>query len=221
LNHGSKIQDARYRIVNYCNIENLKLRKQKLNNTCPKCNNKLEENDVYCFECGKIFLMNIQCLNHLTTAAQGICVICGKPVCKKCVTEIQGRFLCEEDNDYEIVENYAKIFDTDDPGELEFIKNRLKKAEIEFIILNKDYNSPTIPINLDEMDIGKINIYVPIKLVRKAEKIITGTEDQPSFKYECVNCGVRFNTDEKRCPSCGTDFINEMGEGFGPQVTLR
>lgn len=45
----------------------------------------------------------MNCTNHPEVEAQGMCAYCGKPFCKECLVEVNGRMYCKED--------LGKVFD--------------------------------------------------------------------------------------------------------------
>ncbi len=54
---------------------------------CENCKSDIIESDSSCSNCGSIFEEK-QCSNHSDNEAEGVCVICSKPFCNRCLGRV-------------------------------------------------------------------------------------------------------------------------------------
>jgi hypothetical protein len=60
--------------------------------------------------------------------AEGVCVICSKPFCKKCGVNVLKIFLCDKHSDLEITEGKVRVFGSTDNVRTQFAVACLKQA---------------------------------------------------------------------------------------------
>src|SRR3990170_7432502 len=90
---------------------------------CLNCEFVVNNNDEYCPNCGTIFIEDKKCYIHKEIEADGICLICLKPYCKKCGLQVNIVFLCNEHSRYEIIEGMGRIYGSSDYLESSFYKD--------------------------------------------------------------------------------------------------
>ena len=150
---------------------------------CANCSFEAEVDSDYCPRCGTLFIENIKCESHSKDEAEGVCVICGKPFCDKCVYPINNIFLCNEHDGYEIYEGMARVFGTSDEIQIHYIKSCLEKNSFHPFIFSKKSTPMQLGgndkslINLsgsgEEKIINEIKLLVPCSEVLEAEKLIS------------------------------------------------
>ena len=157
---------------------------EKLENdsiVCQHCDNVVKEDDDFCPECGTIFIDDLHCENHKNILADGVCIICAIPYCKKCAARINDHYLCNRHNGYEIYEGMVRVFGTLDDVIAQFAKDCLEKDGIHPIIFCRDQikGGPRFVYSLfaakgDYLGniVNEIKVMVPCQEVEDAEKIL-------------------------------------------------
>lgn len=150
---------------------------------CPICDREVCHYDEHCRFCGSLFVDNIYCTNHTDTEAEGICLICSKPFCSECGTEVIGKFFCKEHSNYELLENLVTIYGSKDYNKILAIKALLEELNLHPTIINKTekdtlgdisyYNNFNRSDNLVEKLSEEIKILVPCQEVQEAEELLS------------------------------------------------
>jgi hypothetical protein len=96
--------------------------------TCGQCGEPIKQKDTFCMHCGGLFSDDLLCVNHKSIKAEGVCVICSKPLCKKCGTDVSKVFLCEKHSELEITESKVRVFGSTDNVRSQFAMTCLKQA---------------------------------------------------------------------------------------------
>ncbi len=139
-----------------------------------------------------------------------ICPICNKAyhkkkkVCDNCgstlvtidADEPQEAELDKEESELE--EEWVELFESRDVAQLSFVKALLEGEQIPYMI--QQLFSPR-----DDTVTGE-KLLVPASQLDEAEQILI--DNDVISRYECENCGHRFNEDATCCPNCGTEFSN-------------
>lgn len=147
--------------------------------SCTQCDAAVSDQDKFCANCGALFTDDWFCTNHQSTAAEGICVICTKPFCKKCGKRSENVFLCDPHQGYEIQEGMARVFGTMDNVEAQRVTSYLQQAGYHPFLFSRIYNP-----NADLVAIGGIirgfgvgnhpipeqRVFVPFGEVLRAQK---------------------------------------------------
>jgi len=151
---------------------------------CNNCSFKVEDDSDYCPRCGTLFIENVKCVTHSNAKAEGVCVICGKPFCDKCVYPVNNMFLCNEHDGYEIYEGMARVFGTSDEIQIQYVKSCLEENSFHPFIYSKkstpmqlggnDQSLINLSGGLGEKIINEIKLLVPCSEVLEAEKLISG-----------------------------------------------
>ncbi len=150
---------------------------------CTNCSFEADDDSDYCPRCGTLFIENIKCETHSNDKAEGVCVICGKPFCDKCVYPVNNIFLCNEHDGYEIYEGMARVFGTSDEIQIQYVKSCLEENSFHPFIYSKKStpmqlggNDKTL-INLsdsgEEKILNELKLLVPCSEVLEAEKLIS------------------------------------------------
>jgi RNA polymerase subunit RPABC4/transcription elongation factor Spt4 len=149
---------------------------------CLNCEFLIKKDDDYCPNCGTIFSENIKCTHHIGTEAEGVCLICLQPFCKKCGLVVNNVFLCDKHSNYEIIEGMGRIYGSNDFLELSYFKEILEKEELHPFL----YSRKSSPISLGGVDyslfrasgefdghlINEIKLMVPLSEIIAAEKLL-------------------------------------------------
>lgn len=104
---------------------------------CGYCENKIDENDDFCPNCGCLFIDNVYCINHPETVADGVCIICCEPYCSKCGGEVNDKFLCADHAEYEIYQGMARVFGISDESQAQYIEGCLKDGGLHPFIFSR------------------------------------------------------------------------------------
>ena len=150
---------------------------------CDNCELEVEADSDFCPRCGTIFIENITCEDHKERDAEGVCVVCSKPVCKECGHKVNSTFLCNQHDGYEIYEGMARVYGSSDISQINYIKGCLEDESLHPFI----YSRKSSPMHLGGTDyslfrasgdfnghlINEIKLMVPCNEVLEAEKLIT------------------------------------------------
>lgn len=149
--------------------------------TCEACNNPVKEDDDFCPFCGVLFIDEIFCENHKNVIADGVCIICYIPYCKKCGAKTNNYFLCNEHSSYEIYEGMARVYGTLDITTIQYAKTCLEQDGLHPVLFsrNSPYGGSRLSYSIIDPAgnyfaniIDDIKIMVPCQEVLKAEEIL-------------------------------------------------
>ena len=155
---------------------------------CEKCNQPVRAEDKWCPHCGILFVEELTCANHPETAAQGICLLCHKPLCSDCLPQTEGRYLCSEHAHYQMIEGWVKIHQAKTRLEAELVKTKLTQRDVPCHILSNTVESmngtlglweisPVIPLMpYRGLGDGEIKVLVPLESFREVEQIKFGED---------------------------------------------
>jgi hypothetical protein len=113
---------------------------QQLNLTCGRCEKPVKQKNIFCRNCGGLFSDDLFCGNHKSIHAEGVCVICFKPFCKKCGTNVNKIFLCDNHSDWEITEDLVRVFGSTDNVQAQFVKTCLEQAGYHPFLYSRLFN---------------------------------------------------------------------------------
>ena len=150
---------------------------------CTNCSFEADDDSDYCPRCGTLFIENIKCETHSKDKAEGVCVICGKPFCDKCVYPVNNIFLCNVHDGYEIYEGMARVFGTSDEIQIQYVKSCLEENSFHPFVYSRksspmhlggtDYSLFRASGDFDGHIINEIKLMVPCSEVLEAEKLIS------------------------------------------------
>ncbi len=152
------------------------------NNTlfCTNCNNPVKEDDDFCPECGSLFIDGVYCENHSENLAEGVCVICSTPYCRKCGAMSNNHFLCNSHDAYEIYEGMARVYGTLDEITAQYAKSCLENEGFHPVLFSREqlyggqrfvFKHFTSSESLGSI-VSEIKIMVPFQEVLEAEKVL-------------------------------------------------
>lgn len=151
---------------------------QKTDLFCTHCKEPVAEEDTYCRNCGSIFSDGIFCTNHPSVEADGVCVICSKPFCKKCGEETLGVFLCDPHSVYEIQEGMARVYGNTDNVQAQFATSCLDEAGFHPFFFSRKFNPRADIVTLTNVrnfgrhPVSEMKVMVPFSEVLSAEKTL-------------------------------------------------
>ncbi len=150
---------------------------------CTNCSFEADDDSDYCPRCGTLFIENVKCETHSKDEAEGVCVICRKPFCDKCVYPVNNIFLCNEHDGYEIYEGMARVFGTSDEIQIQYVKSCLEENSFHPFVYSRksspmhlggaDYSLFRASGDFDGHIINEIKLMVPCSEVLEAEKLIS------------------------------------------------
>lgn len=149
---------------------------------CPKCEEYFPAEDTFCDHCGVLLPVPEgrevpECENHPGSSSVGGCIICGKPLCEECATEIEGKFFCSDDTHFNLHQDYVVAYTTATDYEADMIKANLNGAGIDAYIFNQ--HDHVYFLNMGTL--AQVNVMVPKSQIDKAQEIILSIfgEDEP------------------------------------------
>lgn len=155
---------------------------------CEKCNEKVEEDDDFCANCGTLFTEGHSCSKHKNMHADGVCIICCEPFCADCLWEVHGRYLCASHFEYEIYQNMARVYGTSDINHAEYLKNFLETEGLHPFLFSRkagpislggpEYTLFRASGDYDGHLINEMKLMVPLQEVTKAEELLTEFEKE-------------------------------------------
>lgn len=177
---------------------------------CDNCDSNIPVLE-FCVECGYLLKGDLSCHNHANNPAKQACLICKRPLCGKCGQNVNGKFICFEDQRYQVEGQWAKILTDDDEKAVNLARETLESLNIYTIIGSKSAGSGGWSLglfseNMYTVNEGSFQLFVPIIQLKDAEKILL--KKGLLFENVCDNCGHEFNGDAARCPDCGEEFID-------------
>ena len=146
---------------------------------CSRCEEPINQKDTFCKNCGGLFSDDLLCVNHKSIKAEGVCVICSKPFCKKCGVEVHKVFLCDKHSDLEITEGKVRVFGSTDNVRTQFAVTCLKQAGYHPFHYSRLFNpvgdkvSITALRNFGNHPIEEQKILIPFPEFIKASKELT------------------------------------------------
>jgi RNA polymerase subunit RPABC4/transcription elongation factor Spt4 len=147
---------------------------------CSNCETQIKNDDEYCPHCGLILLEEKKCYLHKENEAQGICLICLKLCCNKCGRLINNVFLCNEHNEYEIIEGMARVYGSNNSMEIRYYAEILEKEALHPFVysrqsISEPFSLPTTPLfgaETNDYIPYELKLMMPLKEVLEAEKIL-------------------------------------------------
>lgn len=152
--------------------------------TCPHCNEQIAADSEACPACGHLHV-EAACAKHADRQAEGVCVICGEPLCEDCNVGGDSHFQCETHRAIPIVEGWAQIYSTSDDLEAQLIRDNLEAQGIDARVLSqKDHYA--VPVDLG--DLAPVRVLVPAFAYTDAQLLMNQHRD--------ADGDVRFGTEE-------------------------
>jgi len=149
--------------------------------SCAHCNNDVKNDDEFCPHCGTILVDNVQCHQHPKVNAEGVCIICSLPYCKKCGAFSNERFLCDKHAEYEIYEGMVRIYGSLNDTPAQHAKTCFEQDGFHPILFcrTQPQGGPRFVYTLFRSAgdsgghiVNEIKVMVPCQEVEKAEKLL-------------------------------------------------
>jgi len=155
---------------------------------CDNCDSQIDADADYCTHCGIIFEKEvdeaaIECESHSGVGAVGVCVVCGKPVCRECAHAKKGKVFCDTDEHVKIYENWAVIYTSSTEYEAEMVRANLELAGIKALVFSQVDHAYFIPMSR----LAVVNVMVPKPKLAKAREVLErlkGVEEDDEFESE-------------------------------------
>lgn len=137
---------------------------------CRNCKEQIQAEAEYCPVCGELQIddEDIECENHPDAPAVAVCIICGKPVCKKCRKIKMNKTFCDEDKHIRVYQSWAIAYTSSTEYEAEMVKANLENAGIEAMIFNQQDHAYFFTVG----SMARVNVMVPNDRVNEAKKVI-------------------------------------------------
>jgi len=107
---------------------------------CERCKEPVKQKDSFCPNCGGLFSDDLFCVNQKSVHANGVCVICSKPLCDKCGSEIHKTFLCDKHSVLDIYEGKVRVFGNTDNMKAQLTTTFLKQAGFHPFFYPRNFN---------------------------------------------------------------------------------
>lgn len=157
--------------------------------TCGHCRNRFAIQDDFCPRCGSLQSEEVKCANHKIVAAEGVCIICGEPMCHDCGTWVNKRFLCSNHAGYEIYEGMARVYGVSDEAAAQYVCKCLEQEGLHPMVYERkasalslggtDYTMFRASGEFDGHIINEVKVMVPCREVVSAESVLKKLEAKP------------------------------------------
>lgn len=167
---------------------------------CSHCGQDFDATDAACPACGYIHNGAARCQRHPDCVADGICVMCGDPVCAACNSNGRVHFACPDHAAVPVFQGWAQIYSTADSIEADLIKENLQSEGMSAAVLSQKDQT----FNVDLGDLSPVRILVPAYEYGDAVRVLTEHMDgRGEIVFACPACGEAFDTGDGSCRACG------------------
>jgi len=131
-----------------------------------------------------------------------------------CANVVGGKLLCTDHTDVQIIGEWAEVFESLNQVDVELAKGLLEKEGVQC----QTYRQSDVPLGIFSSLMSPqwktyshngaylLKLFVPLPELEIAVKVLQ--DNHLIFKYECNNCGCRFNDENVMiCPQCGEEFV--------------
>ena len=148
---------------------------------CARCSGQVQSDDEFCTHCGSILIDNVTCAAHPEREAEGVCLICCVPSCKRCGAFLHDIFLCDAHAGYEMFEGMVRIYGDLNDTPAQHAKTCLEQAGFHPMIFCRTQakGGPRIVLTLyraageyDGNIVNEIKVMVPCQEVLEAEQVL-------------------------------------------------
>jgi uncharacterized C2H2 Zn-finger protein len=167
---------------------------------CPRCERDVDGADATCAACGQFLAEQALCARHPTRRAEGVCVVCGDPVCDDCDPTDEVHYTCPNHRTVPVIEGWAQIYTTSDTVEADLIKENLVSEGLDAAVLSQKDHSFTVDLG----DLSSVRILVPAYEYLDAMQVIaTHMDVSGELVFACPTCGEAFEAGDTICGMCG------------------
>ncbi len=105
---------------------------------CPECDGEVTVDSDFCPHCGVLFSESdsLFCDVHQDQRATGVCIICRRLVCQRCIKKHDGRTFCEDHREVEVRQDWALVFESTEINEAELAKSVLESSQHKVLVQN-------------------------------------------------------------------------------------
>jgi len=142
---------------------------------CKRCDGDIAERDIFCPHCGVLLPGRItnendvpECEDHPSQPAVGMCVVCGKPICRESVQKIAGKLFCRDDSHVKLYHDYALLYRTSTEYEAAMIKANLEGTGIPVSVFSQSDHVYFVTMG----DLAVVNIMVPKTRIHEAQELL-------------------------------------------------
>ena len=170
---------------------------------CPRCEQDADASDATCAACGQFLSERAACARHPARTAEGVCVVCGDPVCDECDPTDEVHYTCPNHRTVPVIEGWAQIYTTSDAMEAELIKENLQSEGLDAAVLSQKDRSFTV----DFGELSPVRILVPAYEYLDAMQVIaTHMDRRGEVSFACPTCGEAFEPGDAICATCGAEL---------------
>lgn len=175
-------------------------------NECPQCNAPIETDDDACLYCGTLFRPT-RCGTHPDREAVARCVLCRRPLCRRCDHHRGGGVhLCDEHRHIMVIEGWVQVYSTGDEIEAQLIQDNLESEGIDAQVFSQKDHAFSVGFG----GLSPVRILVPIPDYEPALAVLRGHVPRTGdVEFGCPECGEAVEPGATRCPACGAELQPE------------
>jgi len=97
---------------------------------CDSCGEDITPDSDFCPHCGvmRATAEEVTCSIHHGVPATHVCIICHRPLCRRCRKRKQGKSFCVDHRKVEVVLDWACVFRSNEPAESELVRSVLESG---------------------------------------------------------------------------------------------
>jgi len=170
---------------------------------CPHCEQEVDAAEPTCTVCGHIHSGVMNCARHEERAADGVCVICGAPVCTECDNVSGVHHVCPVHCEIPLMDGFAQVYTTSEEVEAGLIRENLRAEGIDAEVLDQKDRSFAVDLG----DLSPVRILVPAFQYLDAQDVLDGHMDaEGEVLFACPSCGEPFEEGATTCEACGASL---------------
>jgi len=158
---------------------------------CPDCGEEVTGESDFCPHCGILRpgAGSPRCTVHGDLAAQSVCIICHRLLCRQCRKRRTGRAFCDEHRNVEVVLDWANVFQSNDVTEAELLRSVLEAEGLT--VQTQNFQSigyiwdggGDSPLSRSAVN-RPAKVFVPIPEYRAARQVVLDWSSQPQSETE-------------------------------------
>ena len=170
---------------------------------CPRCEQEIDAGNATCPACGQFLAERASCARHVERRAEGVCVVCGDPVCDECDPTEEVHYICPNHRTVPVIEGWAQIYSTSDVVEANLIRENLASEGLDAAVLSQKDRSFTVDLG----DLSAVRILVPAYEYLDAMEVVAMHMDaRGELVFACPTCGEAFEPGAAVCATCGAEL---------------